>query len=474
MCTLGPATHTVAQIRPLAAAGMNVARINFSHGDYSEHEARIDAVRLIEREVKRPIAVLADLQGPKIRLGTFVNGKETLTDGDTFVITVDDVEGTAERASTTYGGLTGDVEVGDPLLIDDGNIRLEVVRVEGSDVVTKVVVGGVVSDRKGINIPSAAVDVPALSEKDKQDLRWALRHGVDAVALSFVRNADDVLGCREIMDEEGVHLPVIAKIEKPQAVADLSGILTAFDGIMVARGDLGVELPLWEVPVVQKRAVELARRQAKPVIVATQMLESMIKAPRPTRAEASDVANAVLDGADAVMLSGETSVGSYPVETVQTMANIIENAEEEGGDRIAPLQTIPRTRGGAITKAALDVADNLDAHMIISFTSSGDTARRLSRLRTRRPMVHFSSSLSTCRQLQLTWGGQALMLEYVESTDRMVKEVDHELLSRHIAKAGEPVVIVAGSPPGIPGGTNAMRVHIVGDAVGEVAAAYEE
>jgi pyruvate kinase len=473
VCTLGPATHSKEQIRALADAGMNVARMNFSHGAYEDHLARFEAVRAVEEDIGRPIAILADLQGPKIRLGIFANGREELEDGATFTITTEDIEGDVTICSTTYKGLPSDVEPGDPLLIDDGNIRLEVDHVDGPRVVTKVINGGPVSNKKGINIPSAAVDVPALSPKDEEDLRWALQHGADIVALSFVRSSDDVTGVHAIMDEVGITVPVIAKIEKPQAVADLAGILNGFDGIMVARGDLGVELPLWEVPVVQKRAVEMARRLAKPVIVATQMLESMISNPRPTRAEASDVANAVLDGADAVMLSGETSVGKFPAQAVSIMANIVENAEDEGLDRIRPLTTTPRTRGGAITKAAQDIGEHIGASFLIAFTQSGDSARRLARLRSPLTTKAFTPLLSTHRQLQLTWGVQSFLLDDPPRfTDEMVREVDEALLEDKLAEVGDVCVIVAGSPPGIPGSTNALRVHTVGDAVSRVAQAY--
>ena len=313
VCTLGPASSSPERLAELVAAGMDVARLNMSHGDYADHEANLRNVREASRAADRPVGVLADLQGPKIRLGRFANGKETLVNGATFAITVDDVEGTVDRCSTTYKGLPGDVAPGDVILIDDGRLMFEATEVTATDVITKVVVGGPVSNNKGINLPGVAVSVPAMSEKDTEDLRWALRNGIDMVALSFVRSAKDVELVHKVMDEEGRRVPVIAKLEKPQAVENLDEIIDAFDAFMVARGDLGVELPLEEVPLVQKRIVTAARRWAKPVIVATQMLESMISAPRPTRAEASDVANAVLDGADAVMLSGETSVGEYPV-----------------------------------------------------------------------------------------------------------------------------------------------------------------
>ena len=308
-----------------------------------------------------------------------------LAKGARFTITTDDVLGTVERSSTTYKGLPGDVAEGDTILVDDGKVSLRVLSVEGSDVHTEVVVPGPVSNNKGLNLPGVAVSVPALSEKDAEDLRWALRTGVDMVALSFVRSAVDVEDVRVIMHEEGHTVPVIAKIEKPQAVENLDEIVQAFDAIMVARGDLGVELPLEQVPLVQKRAIEVARRNAKPVIVATQVLESMITAARPTRAEASDAANAVLDGADALMLSGETSVGAYPFEAVRTMARIIENTEDHGLDRVRPLGTQPSTKGGAITWAASQVGELLGVRYLVTFSQSGDSARRMSRLRVAHP-----------------------------------------------------------------------------------------
>jgi pyruvate kinase len=302
-----------------------------------------------------------------------------------------------------------------------------------------------------------------LSEKDEDDLRWALACGVDLVALSFVRDAADITRVHEIMDEEGRRVPVIAKIEKPQAVEQLPEIIDAFDAIMVARGDLGVELPLEEVPIVQKRAIELARRWAKPVIVATQVLESMIENPRPTRAEASDCANAVLDGADAVMLSGETSVGKFPIETVKTMARIIESTEEHGLERVPPLGTKPKTRGGAITRAAVEIADQLEAKYICTFTQSGDSARRLSRLRPIKPVFAFTPVEHVWNQLALTWGIQPVLVPMVGHTDEMTAQVDRSLLELDVVEDGDLVVIAAGSPPGKAGSTNLLKVHKVGD-----------
>ncbi len=472
VCTLGPATDSPERLRALIDAGMDVARFNLSHGSHAEHEERYLRVRKAAAEAERNVGVLVDLQGPKIRLGTFAGGSAQLESGESFTITTDEVEGSAQRASTTYAGMPGDVEVGDQVLVDDGRLSLEVTEVRDSEVVTTVGLGGRVSDHKGLNLPGTAVSVPALSDKDIDDLRWALRIGADMVALSFVRSASDVDDVHRIMAEEGVRLPVIAKVEKPQAVVNLAEIVDAFDGVMVARGDLGVELDLWDVPLVQKQAVELCRRRAKPVIVATQMLDSMINNPRPTRAETSDVANAVLDGTDAVMLSGETSVGSYPIETVVTMAKIVETVEEHGLERIPPLGTQPRTKGGAITKAAVETGNLLGAKYLVAFTQSGDSARRMARLRPRIPLLAFSPLESTRHQLALSWGIEAFTAEHVDHTDEMVKQVDRMLLEQARCRRGDLVIIVAGSPPGIPGSTNAMRVHRIGDAVGGVAPGY--
>ncbi|WP_366179826.1 pyruvate kinase [Actinomyces timonensis] len=464
VCTLGPATDSPEQVQALVDAGMNVARINRSHGSAEDHERVIARVRQAAEASGRSIAVLVDLQGPKIRLGRFVGDQKVmLNKGDEFTITTDDVLGTVKRSSTTFKGLPGDCRPGDRLLIDDGNVAVRVTAVTDTDVVTRVEVPGYVSNNKGINLPGVAVSVPALSEKDREDLRWALRVGADVIALSFVRDANDVKDVHEIMDEVGTRIPVIAKIEKPQAVEHLLEIVDAFDGIMVARGDLGVEMPLEAVPLVQKRAIELARRNAKPVIVATQVLESMIQNPRPTRAEASDCANAILDGADAVMLSGETSVGAYPIEAVRTMANIIENVEEHGGERIAPLGSFPQTRGGALTRAAAEMGEQLGADYLVTFTQSGDTARRLSRLRSPIPLLAFTPLRTTRNQLSVSWGVQTFEVPEVQHTDEMVAQVDKTLQDKHLAKVGDSVVIVAGMPPGTPGSTNSIRVHTVGE-----------
>ncbi|MFT4123506.1 MAG: pyruvate kinase [Microbacteriaceae bacterium] len=473
VATLGPATSSYDSIRSVIEAGVDVARMNLSHGSYEVHEGVYGTVRRAAADAGKSVAVLVDLQGPKIRLGKFEGGPYDLAVGDLFTITTEDVLGTKERVGTTFKGLPQDVKPGDFLLIDDGKVKVEVVSTDGVEVLTRVVVAGPVSNNKGINLPGVAVNVPALSEKDEADLRWGLGLGADYIALSFVRNASDITRVHEIMAEEGRRIPVIAKIEKPQAVDALEEIIDAFDGIMVARGDLAVELPLEAVPVVQKHAVELCRRMAKPVIVATQMLESMTHAPVPTRAEASDVANAVLDGADAVMLSGETSVGEYPTQTVATMARIVESTEEHGLERIAPLGTKPRTQGGAITLAAAEVADFVGAKYLCVFTESGDSARRMSRLRFRIPMKAFTPEESVRRRMSLTWGIDSFLVERVEHTDAMYHQVDEVLLEHGLAAIGDRVVVISGSPPGIAGSTNDLRVHVIGDAINKAAPVWE-
>ena len=472
VCTMGPAVEAEGKVEQLIAAGMNMARLNLSHGSYAEHQSRMDAVRNAAAKAGVPIAVLVDLQGPKIRLARFADGPHELSRGDVFTITTDEIEGTKDRVGTTYKGLPGDCKAGDRILIDDGKVTVEVTSVTKTDVITKVIEPGAVSNNKGINLPGVAVSVPALSEKDIDDLRWGLKAGADFIALSFVRSADDIKDVHRIMDEEGIRVPVIAKIEKPQAVANLEGIVAAFDGIMVARGDLGVELPIEDVPLVQKHCIELARDAAKPVIVATQMLDSMITNSRPTRAEATDCANAVLDGADALMLSGETSVGEFAIEAVETMARIIQKTEEGGLERIRPMINSPRTKGGAITKAATEVGAIVEAKYLVAFTQSGDSARRMSRLRSPIPILALTPEVGTYNRLALTWGVEPMITEMVKHTDDMVKLVDTVLIQSGRAKKGENVMIVAGSPPGIPGSTNAMRVHIVGDAIAGVAPGY--
>ncbi|NNG34536.1 pyruvate kinase [Nakamurella aerolata] len=463
VCTLGPATSSQEQIDALVDAGMNVARMNFSHGDHADHAEVYKRVRKAATDSGKAVGILADLQGPKIRLGRFAEGVAPFwATGDDVIITVDDIVGTPTRVSTTYKGLANDARPGDRLLVDDGKVGLVVTEVQGNDVHCKVTEGGPVSNNKGISLPGMNVSVPALSEKDIEDLKFALSLGVDFIALSFVRSPSDVELVHQVMDEVGApRIPVIAKLEKPEGVANLEAIVLAFDGVMVARGDLGVELPLEQVPLVQKRTVQIARENAKPVIVATQMLDSMIEHSRPTRAEASDVANAVLDGADAVMLSGETSVGKYPIVAVRTMAKIIEAVESESV-AVAPLAHTPRTKRGVISYAARDIGERLDAKALVAFTQSGDTVRRLARLHTPLPLLAFTPLESTRNQLALTWGTQAFLVPTVDTTDAMVRQVDASMMEIPGYHPGDTVVVVAGSPPNTSGTTNLIRVHRLG------------
>lgn len=470
VATWGPAVSSYEATLQLLQAGVNVARLNFSHGTHAVHEGILRNIRRAEEQVGRPIAVLADLQGPKIRLTTFADGPHELAEGDPFAITVRDVVGDRTISGTTHKGLIGDVAVGDQLLIDDGKVALRAVEVTADTVHTVVEVPGMVSNNKGINLPGVAVNVPALSDKDEEDLRFALKIGVDYIALSFVRDAKDITRVHEIMAEEGKTLPVIAKIEKPQAVQNLEAIIKAFDGIMVARGDLGVELPLEQVPLVQTEAIALARENAKPVIVATQVLESMIENPRPTRAEASDCANAILDGADAVMLSGETSVGAYPITAVETMARIIKATEQHALERIDPLKKKPHTQGGALTLAANEVAQFVGAKFVCVFTESGDTVRRMSRLRAPLPIFGFTPSQEIRRRMELTWGARSYLAPRVDSSDELFVQVDDYLLEHYRkAEVGDLALVICGTPPGITGTTNTLRIHRMGESTGRLA-----
>jgi pyruvate kinase len=405
------------------------------------------------------VGVLADLQGPKIRLGTFAAGPVELVTGDTFVLTTEPVAGTAQRAYTTYTQLPDDVRPGDTILVNDGLVHLEVEKVDGAEVTTRVIEGGAVSDHKGINLPGVKVSSPALTQKDADDLRFALRLGVDMVALSFVRSPGDIAPVHAVMDDAGRRVPVIAKIEKPEAVDRLDAIVDAFDGLMIARGDLGVELPLQEVPLIQKRAIQLAREHAKPVIVATQMLESMIVHSRPTRAEVSDVANAVFDGADALMLSGETSAGHWPRETVRTMVQVIAAAEGDPVDALPPLPRPVGDRDAAIAAAAVAIGRDVLGRALVAFTTTGTTARRLAAHRPGLPLLAFTPDPAVRSQLALSWGVETFVMPSVANTDDMVREVDKAMLELHRGQPGDPVVIVAGTPPGKPGNTNTIRVH---------------
>ena len=414
--TIGPSTESPEGITKLIEAGMDVARLNRSHGTPEDHLKVYNNVRAASKATGRNVAAMVDLQGPKIRCGWFKKNAEgedkvQLEEGQEFIITTDDVEGDEHITSTTFKGLPGDCHPGDPILIDDGKVRLEVTKVEGNNVHTKVVVAGPVSSHKGINLPGVAVSLPALTEKDEADLRWAIRTGADIIAMSFVRFATDIDRAHEIMDEEGRRIPIVAKIEKPQALENLEDIVKTFDGVMAARGDMAVECPLEEVPLATKRIIELARQYAKPVIVATEVLGSMVHSPVPSRAEASDCANAVLDGADATMTSNETAVGEYPTETVATMSRISGFATEHGFDRIPELKNLDMSSTGAVSSAAVDLAEKLNAKAIVAYTQTGNTVHRVSRERPAAPIYGLTTNEHTYHWLALSWGTEAFLLD---------------------------------------------------------------
>ena len=471
--TIGPASNTLEVLEKLIAAGMDVARINRSHGTTEEHNAVYANIRQAAKNVGRNVAVLVDLQGPKIRCGWVEKNAEgedkvQLEKGQEFVITTDDITGNKDRVSTTFKGLPADCHPGDPILIDDGKVRLEVTKVEGNDVHTKVVVAGPVSSHKGINLPGVAVSLPALTDKDQEDLRWAIRTGADIIAMSFVRFASDIDRAHEIMDEEGRRIPIVAKIEKPQAVENLEEIVKTFDGIMVARGDMAVEMPFEEVPLITKECIQLARRYGKPVIVATEVLGSMVHSPVPTRAEASDCSNAVLDGADATMTSNETAVGDYPVETVQTMARISGYATDHGFDRIPAIHDmIGDDDSSAVADAAVQLASKLNAKCIAAFSMTGNTVHRISAQRPACPIYGLSNNEHTTRWLALSWGTEAFTLdtEYhgllrnqlMELSDRVLKEQGK-------VQDGDTIVVLGSSDRShVPGKTNSIYVHTVGN-----------
>ncbi|HSB69408.1 MAG TPA: pyruvate kinase [Candidatus Methylomirabilis sp.] len=460
VCTIGPASCSPEMIGQLIEAGMNVARLNFSHGAREGHAQVIASLRQASARRHTPVAILQDLQGPKIRLGTFRGGRASLSAGGEFVITIRPVEGTAAQASTTYDRLSRDVKPGDRLLLADGLIELRALECTEDAVRCRVVVGGEVGDHKGINVPGVAVSARSMTAKDREDLRFGIEHGVDAIAISFVRGPADVREAKQAIAEAGADTPVIAKLEKPEAIQHLGEILDVSDGVMVARGDLGVELPLEEVPLVQKDIIRRARAHAIPVITATQMLESMVGNPRPTRAEASDVANAILDGTDAVMLSAETAVGQYPVETVRVMSRIAVQTET----------ALPQLAAGApferassfpdvISKAACRAASEVGARAIVAFTQSGFTARLLAKYRPEVPILAFSPSDVVRHRLCLHWGVVPKPIRPIRYTHEMVEEIEALLVAENAVRPGDAVVIVAGAPLGVPGTTNLIRLH---------------
>ena len=462
VCTLGPASNTAERIGELIDAGLDVVRMNFSHGSHADHAKTLALVRAEADRRGRAVAVLLDIQGPKIRVGRFAEGQVLLEQGATFTITTDpDVIGDVNRVSTTYTGLPRDVKVGDQILLDDGYLSLVVTEVGDRDVKTIVVTGGMLKNNKGINLPGVEVSAPAITDKDKLDLEWGLRHGVDYVAVSFVRRAEDVLEARRLLTADDVSIPIIAKIEKPQAVERLDEIIEVSDGLMVARGDLGVEIGPEKVPLIQKRMIELTNARGKIVITATQMLESMIGQPRPTRAEASDVANAVLDGTDALMLSGETAAGKYPVEAVRTMARIIGEIEGSAYYRqnIEPPTLGLAISANAIAHAAVIAAKEMKLKTVAVVSNSGGAARLMSEYRPEASIIALTQSEVVYRRLALVWGVTPVLIEASATTDELIDRVEHVLSSRGLTRPGESVVITMGVPVGAGMSTNLLKIH---------------
>ena len=468
VCTIGPASSQ--RLGELIEAGMDVARLNFSHGAHSEHAEVVADIRRLSKEMNHPVAILQDLQGPKIRTGRYTDGPLTLQMGQIFVITTDEIIGDVERVSTTYKSLPEDVDEGDEILLSDGLLRLVVRRIQGAEVECEVVDGGVLRERAGINLPGADLSVPSMTEKDREDLEFGIAQKVDYVALSFVRRADDIAELKALLRRADVPIGAVAKLEKPQAIQDLDAIIEATDVVMVARGDLGVELSPERVPAVQKRIIRAAVRAGKPVITATQMLESMIEHPRPTRAEASDVANAIFDGTDAVMLSGETAVGKYPVAVVQMMDRIVREAESEleftpDHRRRRRAEELPLDFPDAIADAAGRVAVDIQAAAIAAFTQTGFTAQLISKYRPTHPVFAFTSHDRVLCRLCLHWGIYPRRIDFVADTDQMITKIDKMLCAEGHVQAGDNLVILAGMPPTQQGTTNLLRLHQVEKAL---------
>lgn len=473
VCTIGPASENVEMLEKLMDAGMNVARLNFSHGDYEEHGARIKSIREASKKLGKNVAILLDTKGPEIRTHTMENGAIELVAGSELIVSMKEVVGTEKKISITYEGLINDVAVGSTILLDDGLIGLEVLAIDhaNNEIQTKVLNSGTLKNKKGVNVPGVSVKLPGITEKDAKDIVFGIQQDVDFIAASFVRRASDVLEIRELLEEHGAeHIQIIPKIENQEGVDNIDEILEVSDGLMVARGDLGVEIPAEEVPLVQKQLIEKCNKLGKPVITATQMLDSMQRNPRPTRAEASDVANAIFDGTDAIMLSGETAAGSYPVEAVQTMHNIASRVE-----RSLQYKELLATRTkqactmitDAIGQSVAHTALNLDVSAIVTPTVSGYTAKMISKYRPKAPIVAVTANESVSRKLALVWGVYSREGEIATTTDEMLDIAVRESIQTGIVKHGDRVVITAGVPVGETGSTNLMKVHVVGDVVGK-------
>lgn len=466
VCTLGPASHEPEVIGGLLDAGMNAARLNFSHGSHEYHAETIRRVREAGQKRDRMIPIIADLQGPKIRTGRLEAGAVSLASGATVRLTNQPTLGNTERIPIDYPTLAEDVQPGDRVLLSDGALELRVTEIDGENVVCSVITGGLLGERKGVNVPGATLKLPSITDKDKLDLCFSLRQGVDYIALSFVRSADDVQKARDLIEAEGSDTQIIAKLEKPQALDALDAILEVADGVMVARGDLGVELSPWKVPVEQKRIIEHAARARKPVITATQMLESMINSPSPTRAEASDVANAVFDGSDALMLSGETAVGKYPLESVEMMKRIIETAEAKQEETPTPQKPFQRTDPGlsdAVAHSATQLAEDLNAKYIVVYTESGYTARLISKHRPHCSILGLSRHPRVCQRMKLLWGVRAKQIEQVYGIDHLVMVIDSMFRKLKWLKEGDLICVIAGTPFQVAGKTDLIKLHRIGE-----------
>lgn len=471
VCTIGPASESIEMLTELIASGMNVARLNFSHGDYEEHGNRIKNIKKAAKEAGKSVAILLDTKGPEIRTGNFKDGKAEITEGSTVYISMTSVEGTAERFSITYDGLINDIEIGSKILLDDGLIELEVdgINHEQNEIRTKALNAGKISNKKGVNVPNVKVNLPGMTEQDARDIRFGVQEEVDFIAPSFIRRQSDVMEIKKLLEElDATHMQIIPKIENQEGVDNIESILEVSDGAMVARGDLGVEIPAEDVPLVQKALIKKCNDVGKPVITATQMLDSMQRNPRPTRAEASDVANAIFDGTDAIMLSGETAAGDYPVESVQTMSNIALKTET-GLDNELILKNRSRatemTITDAISQSVTHTAMNLEASAIITATESGHTARMISKYRPKAPIVAVTFTEGVGRQLALVWGVHATIGRQATSTDEMLDIAIERGLSTKLFERGSQVVITAGVPVGESGTTNLLKVHVIGDIV---------
>jgi len=466
VCTLGPASEDEETLRQMIRAGMTVARLNFSHDSQQAHAQRAERVRRVAQEEGAVVAVLQDLQGPKLRMGRIEGGKATLQAGQHFTLTTEDVLGNNQQVTAPYAGLPADVQPGDRILLDDGQIELRVLKTTRTTVETEVVTDAVLSEKKGVSLPGVDISLPSLTAKDQADLAFGIEQRVDYVALSFVRQAQDVLDLRDLMAAMGAKIPIIAKIEKPEAIVNFDEILAVSDGVMVARGDLGVEMPAEEVPIYQKMIIRKTNQAGKPVITATQMLDSMIRNPRPTRAEASDVANAIFDGTDALMLSGETAIGKYPVEAVRTMATIAETTEHHlpyEAWLAHSVETHAESVTQAISLAVAEIAYKLDAAAIVASTASGTTARAVARYRPCVPIVAVTPNVQTQRRLALVWGVQALLIQRPRESDQMMSLAIEAARASNLVKDGDLLVMTAGVPVGIPGRTNMLQIRRVGE-----------